>query len=493
MKLRLILTEADAPIRDLLRFSPIKADISIVEAAIVEAASSRLIVDATSCRMSIEAPKLQDEASTLTRQDDVSTLPAASVYLSLEAALKQDGIKASLHLHQAFSLLWVGESDIDQLQELAKTQELYCFAEDTIARAVLSSLPYHAISVIHSFYANSNIQKTLVLSSRQSCDLVLSQDPAAFVHQIITDHGTRYSLAADLHGYEALAINRALNVLHGLQVEPGALISSVRARKALKTGSSSYSFFADRYDEYMAHVDYDLWITNIMFWQKEYARSQGKKALELACGTANIGSRLVVEGYEVDACDLSPQMLMGASKKAVKPSLYQASLTDPIPGRDYDLIFCLFDSINYLLSSADIRICFNQVSKALKPGGIFIFDISTLLNSMENFADNCSFSQSGDFYMVHEAWYEPHHKRQISRLTGFEAKGPGFALQHEEHHQRVYLCSELVAMIEDSPLKLLAIRSAQGKTNLLHKRISTLDKQYHRLFFIAGLDASAVS
>ncbi|MCD8480846.1 MAG: class I SAM-dependent methyltransferase [Candidatus Cloacimonetes bacterium] len=292
----------------------------------------------------------------------------------------------------------MGESDIDLLRELAKTQELYCFAEDAIVKAALSGLPYHAISVIHSFYANSNIQKTLVLSSRQSCDLVLSQDPAAFIHQIICDHAVHYSLAADLYGYEVLAINRALRVLHELPVEPGALINSAMARKALKTGSSSYSFFADHYDNYMAHVDYDLWITNIMFWQKEYARSQGKKALELACGTANIGSRLVVEGYEVDACDLSPQMLLGASKKAVKPSLYQASLTDPIPGRDYRSHLCLFDSINYLLSSADIRICFNQVSKALKPGGIFIFDISTLLNSMENFADNCSFSQSGDFF-----------------------------------------------------------------------------------------------
>ncbi|MCB5270177.1 MAG: hypothetical protein WCS58_04930, partial [Candidatus Cloacimonadaceae bacterium] len=59
-----------------------------------------------------------------------------------------------------------------------------------------------------------------------------------------------------------------------------------------------------------------------------------------------------------------------------------------------------------------------------------------------------------------------------------------FCRQLEQHEQRVYLCSELMALIQETDMKLLAIHSPQGKSNLLNKRVASLDKQHHRLFFI---------
>jgi SAM-dependent methyltransferase len=179
-------------------------------------------------------------------------------------------------------------------------------------------------------------------------------------------------------------------------------------------------------------------------------------------------------------------MLVNAQSKRYSPNLYQASLTDPIPGREYDLIICLFDSINYLKNLSEISQCLMEAEKALAPHGIFIFDISTLLNSMENFSDMVNHQHDKDTHLIHKAYYEPGQRRQISRLYLFKAQGAAYSLQTEEHHQRVFLTEELAKVIEDSPLKLLAIHSTDSKTNFYPKKLSGLDHRHYRLFFILG-------
>jgi len=436
-----------------------------------------------------EATAVLDELLRFSPEDYlVSSEPEAVVYLSLEEACALPDLVLSVHIHADFSLVVASEQSADFITRLAKQGELYAFADDGAAIALLGGLPFHAITRIHTFYANGSRQKLLLLSSRREADLILSGDPGTFLHILFGKDTCHFSLAGDLCAYNSLDLARGLKVLRDLNLSDCMALSFPELRAALAKADSSYSFFADHYDSYMAHVDYDLWIENLIDWHQQYGRSKGKKALELACGTANVGSRMVVAGYDVDACDLSPQMLINAEGKEVKPKLYQASLTDPIPGRDYDLIFCLFDSINYLTQTSEVKTCLAEVKKALASGGIFIFDISTLLNSLENFADNCNYTRNGQNDMVHEAWYESYHHRQISRLSCYTKHGPLYALKTEEHQQRVYMCSELLPLIEAAGLKLLAIRSTRGKTNLLHKRASTLDKQYHRLFFILGSD-----
>ncbi|MDY0336949.1 MAG: class I SAM-dependent methyltransferase [Candidatus Cloacimonadaceae bacterium] len=414
-----------------------------------------------------------------------SSLPGAvEVYPELGQAEVDSSILASLHVHHSLLLFWAKEGSQKLLQSMVQNMELYAFAADAMALQLLSGLPFHTISQVHTFYTQQKLNKALVLCSAESRDLILSIDPGAFVHVFIRRHDLCFSLAAELHDFNILQMQQALELICGLKLPDSEALPIQEIRNTQRSMGQSYSYFADHYDRYMAHVDYDLWNQNLISWHKQYGKSKGKKALELACGTANISSRMMVEGYQMDACDISSNMLMNASRKPLKPNLYRAALTDPIPGRDYDLIFCLFDSINYLGTSSDVLSCFHEVSKALKPGALFIFDISTLQNSLENFADNCNFDSFDDYQFVHEAWYESWHRRQISKLTFFQEKGPAFCRQLEQHEQRVYLCSELMALIQETDMKLLAIHSPQGKSNLLNKRVASLDKQHHRLFFI---------
>jgi hypothetical protein len=60
----------------------------------------------------------------------------------------------------------------------------------------------------------------------------------------------------------------------------------------------------------------------------------------------------------------------------------------------------------------------------------------------------------------------------------------GYSYQFEQHQQRVYYTYELIEIIRNSPLKLIAIHSTETKTNLYPKHLTTIDDKFSRLFFV---------
>jgi hypothetical protein len=144
----------------------------------------------------------------------------------------------------------------------------------------------------------------------------------------------------------------------------------------------------------------------------------------------------------------------------------------------------MFDSVNYLTKSNDISKMLLEVYAALEEGGLYIFDISTLYNSEENFADICSMQRSNDGYLVHQAWFENIQLKQKSSLHYFSKNHISYQHRYEEHTQRVYYCSELVELISSSPLKLIAVHTTETKTNYYPRHLSNIDSRFPRLFFI---------
>lgn len=246
----------------------------------------------------------------------------------------------------------------------------------------------------------------------------------------------------------------------------------------------SYTFFAEYYDHYMAHVDYEKWLGMILGWCKSFGVKQLSRILEIACGTGNIAEILVHKGYEVDACDSSPFMLHMASQKLFKPNLFLRSMTEELPDRNYDLALCLFDSINYLPRKTDIKLLLKHTFATLRPGGLFVFDISTLMNSTQNFNDATQFTHVRDGYLVHHASYAYLAGKQNSRLVLFRKVGQTYQKHEENHVQRVYRNIEMIEMIINSPFRLLGIFSPETRANLYHKRSGDIDDKYARLFYV---------
>ncbi len=336
------------------------------------------------------------------------------------------------------------------------------------------------------FYNDKSSNKVLVTANKSLLLTLISIDHQAWT--AIHPELEAYNLLLDIGSEPKLKLLREMHlILKQLDASlvPGANGQHLEAIKGIcSSDRSSYSRFANSYDQYMAHVDYDLWISRILRWYHMHSSMPLGKILELACGTANVSSRLVAQGYHVDASDLSSNMLYVASQKPIRPHLYQASLTDPIPHTDYQLILCMFDSINYLLEPAELSVLFGNVYDALSPQGLFIFDISTRLNSEENFDEICSLTRSGDGIMVHHAWFEELQMLQKSSLRYFNKEIVGYSQQHELHIQKVYLSGDIASLISSSKLSLKAIYSLDSDRNLYPRHLQAADDKYTRLFFI---------
>ena len=98
----------------------------------------------------------------------------------------------------------------------------------------------------------------------------------------------------------------------------------------------------------------------------DYARlAPGKQALDIACGMGRHSKYLASQGFHVDALDISTtaidslQGIENISAKEVDFDTYQ------LETGKYDLIVC-----TYFL----MRSLFPQIEKALKEGGIFIYE-----------------------------------------------------------------------------------------------------------------------
>jgi predicted TPR repeat methyltransferase len=99
--------------------------------------------------------------------------------------------------------------------------------------------------------------------------------------------------------------------------------------------------------------------------------------LELGCGTGALLERLTGIPTLV-GLDRSPEMLAVAQVKVPRAELVQGDLSSFSLGRRFDVVACIFDSLNHVLSFGAWLSAFDAVRGHLAEGGLFIFDVNTV-------------------------------------------------------------------------------------------------------------------
>lgn len=225
-----------------------------------------------------------------------------------------------------------------------------------------------------------------------------------------------------------------------------------------------YTGLANIYNDLMADIDYDEWtdfIDEIIQTHHETAET----LLELACGTGNHAfSFEELEAYSITATDASAEMLEIAKLKAnfrdSNIRWHQMDFRNIDLQETFDVILCLFDSINYLLQPKEVVTVFNGIHKALNPNGIFIFDFATPINSETGAeAMNAEGTTTDNFRYVRKSYYLPserlhYNEFEIDQLS--EDKKTVLKRFRETHKQRIYTFSEMKKLVEESSLSLLA-------------------------------------
>lgn len=135
-----------------------------------------------------------------------------------------------------------------------------------------------------------------------------------------------------------------------------------------------YQNFSEVYDLFIS--DYEWCLRFIKETIQEYTDNP-RSLLELACGTGNLLQHFTDE-YDISGIDISASMLAQAKNKLPNVPLFEMSMADFKLNRKFDLVICMFDSINHLLSYEDWLKTFSCVRNHLNTGGVFMFDMNTL-------------------------------------------------------------------------------------------------------------------
>ncbi len=169
-----------------------------------------------------------------------------------------------------------------------------------------------------------------------------------------------------------------------------------------------------------------------------------RRILDVACGTGILALKLAQQGFSVVGLDSSPQMIALAQAK-VKPGLSlffevqdmkELNVKEP-----FDLIFCTFDSINYLLSESDVAHFLVRVNSALKLSGFFMFDSVTEVLCEKHYRERSR--RVGGVKFFEKSVYYPRRKTAI---TTFQFEDGS----EEIHLQRPYGLKELTPLLHNN-------------------------------------------
>ena len=136
----------------------------------------------------------------------------------------------------------------------------------------------------------------------------------------------------------------------------------------------AYAEFAAFYDEIMG--DRSAEVERIRTYITRYHPS-ARSLLELGCGTGAMLAGLAPD-LAVTGVDRSPEMLAIAARRGLRAELVQADMTAFSLGTSFDVVICVFDTLNHLARFESWRQMFDRVHEHLADDGIFVFDVNTV-------------------------------------------------------------------------------------------------------------------
>jgi SAM-dependent methyltransferase len=254
----------------------------------------------------------------------------------------------------------------------------------------------------------------------------------------------------------------------------------------------AYEAMAPVYDDFTAHHDYGLWLGNLLPKADLHGLGrEGKRLLDVACGTGKSFIPMLERGWEVTACDISPSMVEIARAKVGEGARLLVADMRALPELgEFDLIWCLDDPVNYLLSSEEMERAFTGIRRNLAPAGLLIFDANTIEQYRGFFTEEVEVEQDGRRLLWHGHASPTQAPGTIVEASfEVEALRPGIAaIPPQLHRQRHFPEAEVLAALEVAGLECLDLYG-HGHDAVPEQ---PLDENRHtKAVYIAGLPGTA--
>ncbi len=204
---------------------------------------------------------------------------------------------------------------------------------------------------------------------------------------------------------------------------------------------SAYCSLAAAYDGLTTDIDYAA-ILDFLEAILHQADRHPETMLDLACGTGSMSLLLAERGYRVLGADISEEMLTEAAGKAAKLTknppyficqpMQRLRLPEPV-----DAVLCLLDSLNYLTEPEDCRQTFTRVYRALKDGGVFLFDINTP-QKLRALDGQVFLDENEESYCVWRAEFDEAENCCYYGIDLFRKRGALWERSFEQHCEYAY-------------------------------------------------------
>jgi ubiquinone/menaquinone biosynthesis C-methylase UbiE len=226
----------------------------------------------------------------------------------------------------------------------------------------------------------------------------------------------------------------------------------------------AYERLAPVYDLLTAGYDHPTWLDSLEALALEHGL-EGHRLLDVACGTGKSFMPMLARGYEVSACDVSPAMVELARAKldgtGSKADLFVADMRALPLLAPVDLITCLDDAVNYLVSAEDLRAALGCMARALAPGGLVAFDVNTLSTYRSSFASDFALDGPDSFLCWRGEASSAFGPGEVAEaaIEVFEEESDGrWRRTTSRHVQRHHPRDDVEAAIQAAGLELAAIR-----------------------------------
>jgi SAM-dependent methyltransferase len=138
-----------------------------------------------------------------------------------------------------------------------------------------------------------------------------------------------------------------------------------------------YDAFAPLYDEVLGNRYHAALVPRLLKSLRKLKVPMPARILDLGCGTGKLAAFFRERGCAVVALDLSLGMLREGATRFACPRV-NGDMARFAFRRPFDLVLCMYDSLNHLTTDADVRSMLSGVFSTLEPGGVFLFDSNNL-------------------------------------------------------------------------------------------------------------------
>lgn len=239
----------------------------------------------------------------------------------------------------------------------------------------------------------------------------------------------------------------------------------------------AYQDFARVYDKFMDNIPYTEWGERLDALIRKYGVSKPERdaeglldaernlVVDLGCGTGTLTEMMYQKGYDLVGVDVSDAMLNIAMEKKEQSGSEILYLQQDM--RELELygtvgtVYCVCDSLNYILEEEELAAVFSLVNNYLFPGGVFIFDFNTDYKYHEVIGDATIAENREDCSFIWENIYDPEEGINEYDLTLFvRQEDETFRKYTETHLQRGYSAEQMKRLAEQAGLAVLEITDA---------------------------------